>query len=139
MQGVNHVTRTSSAAFGILASAIIGLTSLSGCHRTTVDEQVAVSTELTIFHAGSLSVPLREVSTLFEQRHPGVTVKAEAAGSRDCARKISDLGRGCDVFGSADYKIVENLLMPQHADFNIRFATLIFNLKINGFCPIFRT
>lgn len=82
-----------------------------------------MSTELTIFHAGSLSVPLREVSALFEQLHPGVTVKPEAAGSRDCARKISDLGRSCDVFGSADYKVVENLLMPQHTDFNIRFAT----------------
>ncbi len=82
-----------------------------------------MSTELTIFHAGSLSVPFREVSVLFEQRHPGIAVKAEAGGSRECARKISDLGRSCDVFGSADYKVVENLLMPEHADFNIRFAT----------------
>ncbi len=82
-----------------------------------------MSTELTIFHAGSLSVPFREVSALFEQRHPGVTVKPEAAGSRECARKISDLGRSCDVFGSADYKVVENLLMPEHVDFNIHFAT----------------
>jgi len=60
---------------------------------------------------------------LFKQRHPGVTIKAEAAGSRDCARKISDLGRSCDVFASADYEVVENLLMPEHADFNILFAT----------------
>ena len=91
-----------------------GLVPIAGCQTTA---------ELTVFHAGSLSVPFREVSALFEQRHPGVTVKAEAAGSRDCARKISDLGRSCDVFGSADYKVVENLLMPEHADFNIRFAT----------------
>jgi len=100
-----------------------GLVLMTSCQRTTVDKQAAVSAELTIFHAGSLSVPFREVSALFEQRHPGVTIKAEAAGSRDCARKISDLGRSCDVFGSADYKVVENLLMPEHADFNIRFAT----------------
>ena len=100
-----------------------GLGLMTSCQRTPVDKQVAVSTELTIFHAGSLSVPFREVSALFEQRHPGVTVKPEAAGSRECARKISDLGRSCDVFGSADYEVVENLLIPEHVDFNIRFAT----------------
>ena len=83
----------------------------------------AVSGKLTIFHAGSLSVPFRKVSEAFMKRHPGVTVKAEAAGSRDIARKVSDLGRACDVLASADYKVVENLLMPDHARFNIRFAT----------------
>lgn len=78
--------------------------------------------ELIIFHAGSLSVPFREVSSEFEKFHPEIAVKAEAAGSRACARKISDLGRQCDVMASADYKVVANLLMGEHADFNIRFA-----------------
>lgn len=78
--------------------------------------------ELVIFHAGSLSVPFRDVTELFKSKHPDVTIKAEAAGSRDTARKVSDLGRSCDVLGSADYKVVENLLMPDHADFNIRFV-----------------
>ncbi len=77
--------------------------------------------ELVIFHAGSLSVPLREISNLFEKEYP-VIVKAEAAGSRSCARKICDIGRQCDVMASADYKVVADLLMPEHADFNIRFA-----------------
>ncbi|MFH2009570.1 MAG: tungstate ABC transporter substrate-binding protein WtpA [bacterium] len=79
--------------------------------------------ELIIFHAGSLSVPFRELGEAFRWKHPGVTIRAEAAGSRHCARKISDLGRRADVLGSADYKVVQNLLMPEHADFNIRFAT----------------
>lgn len=78
--------------------------------------------ELVIFHAGSLSVPLREVSALFKKEHPDITIKSEASGSRDAARKICDLGRKCDVFASADYKVVADLLMPDHADFNIRFA-----------------
>ncbi len=79
--------------------------------------------DLVIFHAGSLSVPLREVSELFMRQNPDVTVKAEAAGSRACARKISELGKRCDILALADYKIVSNLLMPEHADFNIQFAT----------------
>jgi molybdate/tungstate transport system substrate-binding protein len=79
--------------------------------------------ELVLLHAGSLSVPFRELSELFKKRNPGVTVLAEAAGSRDTARKVSDLDRACDVLGSADYKVVQNLLIPGHARFNIRFAT----------------
>ncbi len=78
--------------------------------------------ELVIFHAGSLSVPLREISELFQKEHPEIIIKAEASGSRDAARKICDLGRKCDVLASADYRVVEDLLMPNHADFNIRFA-----------------
>lgn len=79
--------------------------------------------ELVIFHAGSLAVPFRDVSAAFNRKYPGVVVKAEAAGSRDSARKISDLGRPCDVLGSADYEVIADLLMPMFADFNISFAT----------------
>ncbi|MCD6395455.1 MAG: extracellular solute-binding protein [Planctomycetes bacterium] len=82
----------------------------------------AAGGELVIFHAGSLSVPFGEVSAEFGKAYPDIAVKAEAAGSRMCARKISDLGRACDVMGSADYKVVDNLLMGDHVDFNIRFA-----------------
>ena len=78
--------------------------------------------ELIIFHAGSLSVPFRQVSAEFEKMHPDIVVKAEAAGSRACARKISDLDRQCDIMASADYKVVANLLMPEYANFNIHFA-----------------
>lgn len=78
--------------------------------------------KLIVFHAGSLSVPFKELSELFEIRHPGVEVLAEPAGSRDTARKVSDLHRPCDVLGSADYKVIDNLLIPDHASFNIRFA-----------------
>ena len=78
--------------------------------------------KLVIFHAGSLAVPLRQVSALFEKGHPGVRVQAEAAGSRDSARKVSDLGRACDVMALADYRVADELLIPEHADFNIRFA-----------------
>lgn len=75
-----------------------------------------------IFHAGSLSVPMSEMARTFEAAHPGVRVLLEAAGSRTCARKISDLGRACDVMASADYLVIDNLLIPEHAGWNIRFA-----------------
>ncbi len=83
----------------------------------------ASEAELVILHAGSLAVPFRELSELFNEMNPDVTVKAEAAGSRDTARKVSDLGRRCDVLGSADYQVIDELLIPEYADFSIRFAT----------------
>ncbi|MBI4676583.1 MAG: extracellular solute-binding protein [Elusimicrobia bacterium] len=82
-----------------------------------------LSGKVVLFHAGSLAAPLRQVSELFEKKHPGVKVLAEASGSRDSARKILDLGRACDVLALADYRVAEELLMPRHAEFNIRFAS----------------
>ena len=91
----------------------------AGCGRRDTEQ---ANKELIIFHAGSLSVPFHQISTLFKKEYPDITIKAEASGSRSCARKICDLGRRCDVIASADYKVIENLLMPAYADFNIRFA-----------------
>ena len=78
--------------------------------------------ELVVFHAGSLSVPFKEIAGLFEAANPGVRVLLEAAGSRACARKIVDLGRPADVMASADYTVIDELLVPDHASWNIRFA-----------------
>jgi molybdate/tungstate transport system substrate-binding protein len=107
------------ALFAIGAAVVIAVG--AGCSQ---DEKASDDmSELIIFHAGSLSVPFRDVSRAFNELYPNVTVKAEAAGSRDTARKVSDLGRPCDVLGSADYVVIDNLLVPDHAGYSIRFAT----------------
>lgn len=98
--------------------ALIPLLGLLGCSQGVKKEDNVV-----IFHAGSLSVPFTRLSAAFEKHHPGVKVLAEAAGSRDCARKITELGKTCDVMGSSDYRVVQELLEPAFADFNILFAT----------------
>ncbi len=78
---------------------------------------------LIIFHAGSLSVPFSRIAAAFERENPGVKIEREVAGSRTCARKISDLHRPCDVMASADYTVINQLLIPGHASWNIRFAS----------------
>ena len=78
--------------------------------------------ELIIFHAGSLTVPFRRLAEIFRREHPGVKILAEAAGSRNCARKISELQRPCDVMASADYTVIEQLLIPRYADWSLSFA-----------------
>jgi len=91
---------------------------LGSCGSTRHGEQ-----ELIIFHAGSLSVPVKELSEAFEKANPGVMVLSEAAGSVHSARKITDLGRMCDIMLSADHFVVSTMLIPEYASWNIRFAT----------------
>jgi len=81
-----------------------------------------ISGDLIVFLAGSLAVPFKEIKKEFNKKYPDVNVMLEAAGSRTCARKITDLERGCDVMASADYTVINKLLIPEFADWNIKFA-----------------
>lgn len=83
----------------------------------------APSGKLIIFHAGSLSVPFAAMEKAFETQFPGVDVLREAGGSTKMARLISEVGKSADIMASADYKVIDNTLMPDFADWNIRFAT----------------
>jgi len=79
--------------------------------------------KLVMFHAGSLSVPFEAMEKAFEAKYPKVDLQREAAGSQACARKITDLKKPCDIMASADYKVIDKLIIPGSADWNIRFAT----------------
>ena len=78
---------------------------------------------LTIFHAGSLTVPMAAIEKAFEAKYPDVDVQREPSGSSKAARKISDLEKPCDIMASADYKVIDKLLRPTYTDNNIRFAS----------------
>jgi len=82
-----------------------------------------VSGDLIIFHAGSLSVPIKEIAAAFTTENPGVHIMLEAAGSVACARKIIELNKPCDVMLSADYAVIDKLLIPDFAAWNIKFAS----------------
>ena len=79
--------------------------------------------KLIIFHAGSLSVPFARIEKNFEARYPRVDVLRESGGSTKMARLIAEVGKPADIMASADYKVIDNLLIPDHADWNIRFAS----------------
>ncbi len=79
--------------------------------------------ELIIFHAGSLSVPIKEIAAAFNKIHPDVKIMMESAGSVASARKITDLNRPCDIMASADYMVIDKMLIPEYADWNIRFVS----------------
>jgi molybdate/tungstate transport system substrate-binding protein len=79
--------------------------------------------KLIMFHAGSLSVPFAAMEKAFEAKYPKVDLLREASGSQNAARKVSDLKKPCDIMASADYKVIDKLLIPEFADWNVRFAT----------------
>lgn len=78
--------------------------------------------KIVIFHAGSLAMPLKAAADSFCLQHPNVQIITEASGSMDCARKITELGRACDILASADYTVIDNLLIPEYTQTNIPFA-----------------
>jgi len=101
-----------------IGSLLLGVLLLWGCSgkKTTAEQH------LTVFHAGSLSMPLKAIADSFMRENPGVVIDMEAAGSVDCVRKVTELGKSCDVLASADYSIIDSLMIPAAASWNIRFA-----------------
>jgi molybdate/tungstate transport system substrate-binding protein len=108
-----------SASTATLAGTICLVTLFIFCITGPAD----ATERVIIFHAGSLTVPLAEMEKIFEAAHPGIDVQREGGGSTKMARMISELNKPADIMASADYKVIEKALIPDHADWNIRFAT----------------
>ena len=107
MKQINRIT---------LLALMLGLT-------FSIKLSAQTSNQVIIFHAGSLTVPFEKIIDGFKKENPGVEVLREIAGSRECARKISELKKPCDVFASADYLVIDQMLIPDYASWNLKFAT----------------
>jgi molybdate/tungstate transport system substrate-binding protein len=95
----------------------IGILVVSTACRSTDD----INT-LRIIHAGSLSLVVKDVVAAFQKEYPDVTILTESWGSKDGARQITELNKPCDVYISADDRIIESFLFPDHASWSIPFA-----------------
>jgi molybdate/tungstate transport system substrate-binding protein len=65
---------------------------------------------LTIFYASTLSGYVRTLSRAFRASHPSVEIRAEASGSLDAIRKVTDLHRNCDILLAADWRLLNRPL-----------------------------
>lgn len=104
-----------------LVMSLIFILMLTGCSAQSSKTETVE--EIIILHAGSLTVPFKEVSEAFMDEYPNYKVLHEAAGSRDTARKVTDLGKKAEIVASADYTVIEELMIPDYADWYINFAT----------------
>lgn len=85
-------------------------------------EESVDTIEITVFHAGSLTGPYQKAAKAFEELHPNIKIHLEGSSSQEAIRKITNLGRPCDILASADYEMINALMKPEWADFNILFA-----------------
>ena len=106
-------------AKGCLALLLLAVTMIS-CNRGAEQQN---DDSLHIIHAGSLAVPVQSLTEAFMEENPGVRIYTEAWGSKVGARRIIDTESKADVFMSADYIVIENMLIPDHADWYLPFAT----------------
>ena len=112
---------------GGIASGCIGGEVKDKQDSSTAEGELTRAT-LKIFHAGSLSEPLNDVSEAFKKYAKGglgydVEIQAEASGSVMAVRKVTDLGKKADVVAVADYTLIPQLLVPNFTDFYVLFAT----------------
>ncbi len=90
------------SGFPVWVPLLLALTASAGCQEKRV--------EVVVFHAGSLSPLMDEMASRFEKNHPDIRVLNEASGSLDALRKITELGRDCDLVATADYRILGDFL-----------------------------
>jgi molybdate/tungstate transport system substrate-binding protein len=86
--------------------------------------QAAESQTLTIYAAGTLAVPFRQINTLFEKNNANVTVQAQFGGSVMMAKRITDLHQDADLLAVADYSVIPKYMFgdPAHAAWYAGFA-----------------
>ncbi len=86
------------------------------------DKQDNENNVLHIIHAGSLTYPVKQMTEAFLQQYPEVRIRTEAWGSKAGARRVTDLDNPADLFLSADYLVIEHMLIPEHASWYIPFS-----------------
>ena len=106
----------------VLISLVLLAVVAAGCVETTSEEK------LIIFHAGSLSIPFKDLENKFTgyaEKNLGtkVTFQDEASGSVKAVRKVTDLGKKADIVATADYTLIPQMLVPNYTDFYVLFAT----------------
>ncbi len=89
-------TRLSSMALGVLCALWPVGFAARGAEPTT----------LTIFAAGTLAVPFKEIDALFEKKYGNVVVHPQFGGSVKMAKQITDLHQDADLLAVADYSVI---------------------------------
>lgn len=115
----------------IVIAAVLGTALLGGCppqqkqpppevEQAGAADQAAG--ELMIFHAASLARPFEEMERVLEDEVEGLDIVRESSSSRVACRKVTELARTADLVVSADYLLLRDMLVPDHADWYIAFA-----------------
>lgn len=80
-------------------------------------------TEIAVFYASSLSAVLSDAAEAFLKDEPRFRLRLEPSGSQVAARKVCELGMRADLIAVADANLIPRMLIPDHASWNLVFAT----------------
>ena len=61
---------------------------------------------LTVFAAGTLAVPFKQIDAIFHKKYPNVTVQPQFGGSVKMAKQITELHKNADLLAVADYSVI---------------------------------
>mgnify|MGYP001060769518 CR=1 FL=1 len=130
----SKITKVGSTALIL----ILALTLIVGCAKE--GEGVPRTETLTIYHAGSLYAPFKDLEAEFESTHPAVDVLCESGGSAKMINKAIAREQAGelppDVIASADYKLIpDRLYEPGYADWYIAFARNVMVLCYRSNAP----
>jgi molybdate/tungstate transport system substrate-binding protein len=83
---------------------------------------------LTIFGAGTLAAPFKQVDAAFSRLHPEVAIQAQFGGSVKMVKQVTELHQIADVVAVADYNVIPKYLFgangsPAFTDWYAGFAT----------------
>ena len=104
----------------VIAAILIGFLVYNNYY--TSSETNSRPEKITIFSAGSLGIPLKQLGMIYREKY-GIGVYLETSGSVDAVRKITDLHRRADVLAVADYTLLDKLLGSKYVDWYAIFAT----------------
>ena len=66
---------------------------------------------------------LGDAAEAFQKQDPQVRIRLEPSGSQVAARKVTELGMRADIVAVADAALIDKMMIPSHASWNIVFAT----------------
>lgn len=106
----------------ILLLAVLAALTLGGAPAPAAEP-----TTLSVFSAGTLAVPFKQVDQLFEKKYPDITVQPQFGGSVKMARQITDLHQDADILAVADYNVISKYLFggdgkTAYADWYVGFV-----------------
>ena len=114
--------RTKSKVISIVVAVVVVSAVIVGGFYALGLNPAAQKTQVTVFHAGSLTIPLQSVEKEFEADHPNVDILLEGAGSSQCIAWLTQAGKICDVLATADWALIPKM-DSQYQNYYIQFAT----------------
>lgn len=96
----------------VLTALLLGSSALS-----------AQSNRLTVFNAGSLGPPFKDLLDAFARAHPGLVPAQENSPSIQAVRKMTELDRTPDVLATADVRLFPKMVVPKYAAWYVEFGS----------------